>query len=97
MTNVLTSIDELVTALGGTAEVAEWAGVNQTAVCNWISRGFVPAGWHLRLLVLTRKKGIRVSHTVFGLTEEEFALLPEKGPPSPSPKKRGDRRVEVIA
>ena len=94
MTKVLTSIDELVTALGGTAEVAEWAGVNQTAVCNWIARGFVPAGWHLRLLVLVRKKGLSVSHVVFGLSEEEFALL---GPPPISPKKRGDRRVPVAA
>jgi hypothetical protein len=95
MAKTLASIEELVTALGGTAEVAEWAGVNQTAVCNWVARGFIPPGWHLRLLILVRKQRINVRPEIFGLTEDEFALLPER--PSINPKKGAARLNTVLA
>jgi hypothetical protein len=58
--------------------MAEWAQVVPAAVSNWIDRGNVPAGLHLRLDRECRKRGIVVDDVVFGL-RPVF-----DGPPRPS-------------
>ncbi len=73
---LVTTVDGLVEALGGTVKVAEWAGTKHTAVSNWRSDGFIPPGWHLRLLVECWRRGVVVDTVkVFGLSPEEAAVL----------------------
>ncbi len=76
MSNAVTSIDDLIDALGGTSKVAAWACISHTTVSNWRQRRFVPPGWHLPLLAECARRGIVVDLTkVFGLPEEDAAAL----------------------
>lgn len=68
------TVQELVEKLGGPAAVAEWAGVLPSAVCNWYDRG-IPPGWHLRLLIETRKRGLKVAPQVFELSDDDAKFL----------------------
>lgn len=76
MSNTLHTVDELIAALGGPSEVAEWAGLsNHSAVSQWRQRG-IPPGWHLRLLAECIRRGLRLDLVaVFGLTEDEAEAL----------------------
>lgn len=71
MSKRVSSITELVAALGGTAKAARWAGVTQAAISHWTTRGFIPAGWHLRLFLEAERQEIEVDPAVFGLKGNE--------------------------
>lgn len=59
----------VVEALGGTKLAAEWAGVGESAVSNWLARGFIPPGWHFRLHAHFAPQGLELAPTAFGQTE----------------------------
>lgn len=69
----LTSIAEIVEGLGGPGEVARWADVNNSAVCNWIERGVIPPAWHLRLLMESKRRGLVIDAKTLGLEADEAA------------------------
>lgn len=69
------TIDQLIEKLGGDTVVAGMFDISQPAVANWKVRGQIAAGWHLRLLAISREKGLRVSPAVFGLGEKDAAAL----------------------
>lgn len=52
------STDELIAALGGTAEVARLLHLTQQAVSNWTKRGGIPSYQYVPLLALTAQHGI---------------------------------------
>jgi hypothetical protein len=64
----LTTVDDLVEALGGTNVVARLLGVGASAVSNWRSSGEVPKGWHLELSIAAQKIGHTISPIVFGVS-----------------------------
>jgi len=73
--DTITTIDDLVTALGGDTALADWLGISQPAVANWKVRGSIPPGWHLRILARLRREGRTIDPSVFGLTNSEFVEL----------------------
>ena len=84
----LTTIREIVDALGGPSQVAKWAGVNDTAIHNWIDRSVIPPAWHMRLLVETRKRGLVIDMTALGFDaklagEVEAILYRQRPKPRP--------------
>lgn len=92
MRTEIESIKELIDLLGGTAEVARWASMSQSAICNWIDRRHIPASWHVELAVEVRKRGLPpVSPQVFGLDGEaadffrqSYSAQDEKSRPKPT-------------
>lgn len=68
--NVLRSVQEVVDAFGGTKATAEWAGHGESAVSNWIARGFIPPGWHFRMQDELSARGFVISRSVFGEVDE---------------------------
>lgn len=68
----ITSIDELIEALGGDTAVASELGISQPAVANWKVRGEIPGGWHMRLFARVTARGMTMDTcSVFGLPEAE--------------------------
>ena len=67
MSQIITSVDQLVDAWGGTNKFAEWADVGPSAVSNWKAQGYVPEGYHLRLFLDARARGLEVGPSLFGL------------------------------
>ena len=63
---ILRTADDVVAAFGGTKAAAEWAGVGESAVSNWIARGFIPPGWHFRMHEHFEARQYRLESTVFG-------------------------------
>ena len=92
------TIDELVEALGGPSYVAEWAGTELSAISNWKRRGFIPQGWHLRMWIEVRKRGLDVDPSLFEVSEDDAKfLLGEEGPPKPPKRGNGRRPHEAVA
>ncbi len=67
MSKKIDTIASLVDALGGPSAVADWLGISQSAVSNWIMRDEIPPGWHLRLYLKSEELGWRVDPRLFGL------------------------------
>lgn len=65
MNKSLTTVQQVIEALGGVKKAALWAGVGESAICNWVSRGFIPAGWHFRLHQSLAPKGYELTIDVF--------------------------------
>jgi hypothetical protein len=67
----LTTVAQVVEALGGTKAAAEWADVGQSAISNWIAKEFIPPGWHYRLDQHLSVEGYQLDPVVFGLKPHE--------------------------
>lgn len=68
---ILRTIDDLIEFFGGNSEMADWLGIDQSAVSQWKIRQQIAAGWHLRLLAEVRRRGADVHPSVFGLSDDE--------------------------
>lgn len=66
---LLRTVSDVVEAFGGPAKAAEWAGHGSSAVCNWVTRGFIPPGWHYRMSKWAGENGYEISPCVFGESE----------------------------
>jgi hypothetical protein len=75
MTATLSTIDDLIEALGGDTSVADWLGISQPAVANWKARKEIPPGWHLRILARLKAERMTADPSIFGLTEQEAREL----------------------
>lgn len=69
------TVDELIDAFGGPTAVAEWAGTEISAICNWKARGFIPTGWHLRVFIEVKKRGLDVDPRLFEISDEDAKIL----------------------
>ncbi len=63
---MLSTIDEVIEALGGAAKVAALCGVGLTAVSNWRSRGRIPPGKSMIFAEALKALGKTPSPSVFG-------------------------------
>lgn len=77
----LSSVEQVVDAFGGPKEAADWAALGQSAISNWLARGFIPPGWHFRIDEEMRRRG--------------FVVLPEcfGAPARARPKRKAEQRV----
>jgi hypothetical protein len=69
MSKVIKSIAEMVSAFGGTAKLADLLDIGMPAVSNWKAADKVPPGWHLRLFLEAKKRGIAIDPALFGRPE----------------------------
>jgi hypothetical protein len=76
MQKVLRTIEGVVEFFGGPTELAKWAGIKTSAVCNWTERGEIPPGWHIRLAIEVTRRGGKIHPSVFGLSDDEASDLP---------------------
>jgi len=72
---IIASIDDLVAAMGGTGEAAKWAGTTDSCVSNWLARGYLPSGYHLRALLWLHANGHQAKATLFDMSDEEMVRL----------------------
>lgn len=72
---IIGSIDDLVAAMGGTGEAAKWAGTTDSCVSNWLARGYLPSGYHLRALLWMHSHGHKAKASLFDISEDEMAKL----------------------
>jgi hypothetical protein len=79
MQKVLRSIQEVVEFFDGPTELARWAGIKTSAVCNWVERNELPPGWHIRLAIEVSRRGARVHPSVLGLVVEAVERLRPSG------------------
>lgn len=72
----LTTVAELVEALGGATSVARWAGYeDERGVYNWSSRG-IPTAYHMRLVLEATRRGCVIdASAVFGMEDEDAETL----------------------
>ena len=70
MKRTLKTVSDVVDAFGGTSATAEWAGIGPSAVSNWLSKGFIPPGWHFRMSDHFAGQGYVLSRAVFGEEDE---------------------------
>lgn len=61
----LATIAEVVSAFGGTKALADWAGVGESAISNWLARGEIPPGWHYRLHIEAGARGFEIDNRLF--------------------------------
>jgi hypothetical protein len=73
--NLIMSIDGLVAALGGPAEVGDLLGIGRTGVENWSARRYIPNGWHLRLFLICCERKISVDPKLFDLQPRAFDVV----------------------
>lgn len=71
----ITTIPELIDALGGDTAVADMLGISQSAVAHWKLRNQIASGWHMRLLSELIERDYRVDKKVFGLAADEAEKL----------------------
>jgi hypothetical protein len=66
MIRLLSSVDDVIEALGGTGAVAALAGVGEPAVSNWRARGKISQGNFFVIKDALAEKRMQVSPAVFG-------------------------------
>lgn len=72
MSHSISTIDDLITALGGPSAIGDWLGITQEAVSNWKARQYIPPGWHLKLLLAATRKGLDVEPALFDLGADDL-------------------------
>lgn len=68
---MLSTVDEVIEAVGGTAAAAGIAGVSPPAVSNWRGRGRIPSEKFMIFAAALRGLGKEASPDVFGMDRTE--------------------------
>lgn len=71
--SMIDSVDKVVEALGGPAEVAKLCGVGTSAVSNWAARGKISKGSFLTVRDALAARSLEASPAVFGFKATEEA------------------------
>ena len=69
---VIRSVQDFVTSMGGTGRCADWAGTTDATVSNWIARGYLPAGYHMRALLEIKRRNLKAAPEFFGVEGDEY-------------------------
>ena len=84
----LETVDQVIDALGeartkgaNNRVVAEWLGLNPSAVCNWRERQNIPSGWHLRFYLEAQRRRMEIAPEVFGLESHPVRKAAKKKRP----------------
>lgn len=68
MAHILTSAGAVVDALGGVAEVAREFRVGETAIWNWIRRGYFPAHSYVLMHELLADRSASAPNSLWSMT-----------------------------
>ena len=70
---MLTSVEQVIDAIGGNAAAADLAGVGETAVSNWKERKRIPPRLFPAFSKVLARRCLHVSPSIFGVrvTEDE--------------------------
>lgn len=63
---IATNVKELIHAFGGTCAVAQWLDVGPSTVSNWKADNAIPNGYHLRIYLEAKQRGVSIDPTVLG-------------------------------
>lgn len=74
---ILRTVSDVVDHFGGLRPTADWAGVGVSAVCNWVSRGYIPPGWHFRMSQHFADRNLILAGSVFGQSDERPRPRPD--------------------
>lgn len=66
MSQIISTVDDLADAWGGTGKFADWADVGPSTVSNWKALGYIPSGYHLRIYLEANERGLCLSPSLFG-------------------------------
>ena len=69
MSNELTTVDEVIDALGGTSETAKLVGRNSQAVSNWRARKQIPPETFVVLSAELRSRALSAPVSLWGMVE----------------------------
>lgn len=69
------TIATLISALGGEWATADIVDTSVDEVRVWLDRGSIPNGYHYRLDLAARRKGVDVSPCVFGLDNNDLESM----------------------
>lgn len=69
MLEIVETVEQVVTALGGPAKAATAANVGPSAVSNWMARGRIPSSRFFVVTEALKRKGKKASPSVFGFVE----------------------------
>ena len=75
-TSRITTLPQLIEALGGAAAVAEWCDVPEASISCWLAQGRAPNGYHLRLYLRAEAAGWRVEPITFELLHDGEVCQP---------------------
>lgn len=89
----ISTVEGFVTMMGGTGAAAEWAGVTDQAVSQWIARGCLPGGYHVRAAYEIRSRGFELGGALFDVSDEQARVV--FGTPLGGPRPR--QRLHVAA
>lgn len=64
---MITSVDQMIDALGGTTAAADLAGIDKRVVSNWRARKRVPAEYFLTLSQALADLGKEADPAIFGI------------------------------
>lgn len=64
---MITSVEQMIDALGGTSAAADLVGIDKRVVSNWKARGRVPAGYFFALTDALGAEGKEVDPAIFGM------------------------------
>lgn len=73
---MLTTVESVITALGGTGAVATLTGFGPTAVSNWKARGRIPSEQFLIVTNALTTRNLAADPKVFGFAEPEKQAVP---------------------
>jgi hypothetical protein len=71
---MLSTVDEIIDAVGGTAAAAGICGVGLSAVSNWRSRGRIPSEKFMIFADALKRLGKKASPSLFGFETAEARL-----------------------
>lgn len=67
MTDILTTVDEVIDGLGGTKATAEVFDCRPQVISNWRKRGRFPYRAHMRIWSLAQERGLDIAPELVGL------------------------------
>lgn len=69
----INTVSDVIDCLGGPTELGARLGITQEAVSNWKARGYIPNGWHLKLVVWLGGTGRSVDPELFDMPDVDVA------------------------
>lgn len=71
----ISSVDQAVAALGGDTAVATWLDISQPAVANWKVRGYIPPGWHMKIVAELLRRQKTFDPALFDMTAADASVF----------------------
>lgn len=72
----INTVEDIAAAFDGPGKAGRMiAGISASAICQWVSSGYVPPSRHIQVWVAAKRVGKTINPELFGLTPEDARLL----------------------